>query len=84
MQNNNQRLYEDMMLIDDDVRRGAVGARAWEVSVLNAAFCMNCSLFMLVEDERGDHMEEAYSSAGLMWCGHRIASRPLPRLMCVY
>ena len=36
------------------------------VAVLNAAFCMTCSLLMLVEDERGDHMEEAYSRAGLM------------------
>ena len=30
---------------------------------LNAAFCMTCSLLMLVEDARGDHMEEAYSRA---------------------
>ena len=36
------------------------------VSVLNAAFCMTCRLLMLVEDARGDHMEEAYSRAGLM------------------
>ena len=36
------------------------------VVVLNAAFCMTCSLLMLVEDERGDHLEEAYSRAGLM------------------
>ena len=36
------------------------------VAVLNAAFCMTCSLFMLGEDARGDHMEEAYSRAGLM------------------
>ena len=28
--------------------------------------CMTCSLLMLVEDARGDHMEEAYSRAGLM------------------
>ena len=35
------------------------------VAVLNA-FCMTCRLLMLVEDARGDHMEEAYSSAGLM------------------
>ena len=28
------------------------------VAFLNAAFCMTCSLLMLVEDERGDHMEE--------------------------
>ena len=36
------------------------------VAVLIAAYCMTCSLLMLVEDERGDHMENAYSSAGLM------------------
>ena len=34
--------------------------------VLNAAFCMTCSLLMLVEDARGGHTEEAYSRAGLM------------------
>ena len=36
------------------------------VAVLNAAFCMTCCLLMLVEDARGDHMEEAYPRAGLM------------------
>ena len=36
------------------------------VAVLNAAFCMTCSLLMLVEDVRGNHMEEAYSRASLM------------------
>ena len=36
------------------------------VAVFNAAFCMTCSLLMLVEDTRGDHMEEEYSRAGLM------------------
>ena len=36
------------------------------VSVLNAAFCMTCSLLMLVEGARDDHTEEAYSRAGLM------------------
>ena len=36
------------------------------VAVLNAAFCMPCSLLMLAEDTRGDHMEEAYSRAGHM------------------
>ena len=36
------------------------------VAVLNAAFCMTCSLLMLVEDAIGDHTEEAYSSAGLI------------------
>ena len=34
------------------------------VAVLNAALCMTCSLLMLVEDARGDHMEEAYYIAG--------------------
>ena len=36
------------------------------VAVLNAAFCMTYSLLMLVEDERGDHMEEVYARAGLI------------------
>ena len=36
------------------------------VAVLSAAFCMTCSLLMLVEDAKGDDMEEAYSRAGLM------------------
>ena len=36
------------------------------VAVLNAAFCITCSLLLLVEDARGNHMEEAYSRAGLM------------------
>ena len=36
------------------------------VTVLNASFCTTCSLLMLVEDERGDHMSEAYSRVGLM------------------
>ena len=36
------------------------------VAILNAAFCITCSLLMLVEDARGDHMEEAYSRAGLI------------------
>ena len=27
------------------------------VAVLNAAFCMTCSLLMLVEDARGHHMK---------------------------
>ena len=55
------------------VRRGAVGARVSScrccmfvscvhpVAVLNAAFCMTCSLLMLVEDAIGDHTEEAYN-----------------------
>ena len=40
--------------------------RGHPVAVLNAAFCMTCTLLMLVEDARGDHMEEPYSRAGLM------------------
>ena len=36
------------------------------VAVFNAAFCMTCSLVMLVEDAIGDHTEEAYSKAGLI------------------
>ena len=35
-------------------------------AVLNAAFCMTCSLLMLIEDATADHMEEAYSRAGLI------------------
>ena len=31
------------------------------VAVLNAAFCMPCSLLMVVEDAIGDHTEKAYS-----------------------
>ena len=36
------------------------------VAVFNAAYCMTCSLLILVKDARGNHMEEAYSRAGLM------------------
>ena len=36
------------------------------VGYLNSAFCMTCSLLMLVEDARGNHIEEAYSRAGLI------------------
>ena len=36
------------------------------VAALNAVFCMTCSLLMLVEDERGDHMHEAYTITCLM------------------
>ena len=36
------------------------------VAVLNVAFCMTCSLLMLVEDGRGVHMEEAYYRYGLI------------------
>ena len=36
------------------------------VAVLNDAFCMTCSLLMLVEDAIGDHTEETYPRAGLI------------------
>ena len=36
------------------------------VAVLNATFCMTFSLLMLVEGEKCDHVEEAYSRAGLI------------------
>ena len=36
------------------------------VAVLIVIFCMTCSLLMLVEDARGDHVEDSYSRAGLM------------------
>ena len=34
------------------------------VAVLNAAFCLTCSLLMLVEDARGDHKEEGLCVIG--------------------
>ena len=34
------------------------------VAVLNAALCMTCSMVMLVEDARGDHMRLLIYSAG--------------------
>ena len=36
------------------------------VAVLNAAFCMTCSLLILGEDARGNHMEEEFCSGGFM------------------
>ena len=33
------------------------------VAVPNASFCMICSLLLLVENSRGNHMEEAYSNS---------------------
>ena len=36
------------------------------VAVLNAAFCVTCSFLMLVEDARGDHLEDSYSRAGFI------------------
>ena len=36
------------------------------VAVLNAAFCMACSLLMLVEDTRSNHIDDAYPMLGIM------------------
>ena len=36
------------------------------VAVINVAFCMTRILLLWVEDARCDHMEEAYTRAGLM------------------
>ena len=36
------------------------------VAVLNAEFCMTYSLLMLVQNARGDDVEEAYSRTGHM------------------
>ena len=54
------------------------------VAVLNAAFCMTCSLLMLVEDARGQHMEEVYSRAALMTALYVAMSVSfcLPTLLC--
>ena len=46
--------------------RGSIVSCVHPVAVLNAAFCMTCSLLMLVEDARGNHMVETYSRAGLL------------------
>ena len=47
------------------------------VAVLNAALYMTCSLLMLVDDAKGDHMQEAYSRAGLMTVCLFIVSKAL-------
>ena len=36
------------------------------VTLLNAAFYMACCLLILVDDARGNHMEETYSRSGLI------------------
>ena len=36
------------------------------VAILNAVFCVICSLLMFVSDASGDHMVETYSSMGLV------------------
>ena len=59
------------------------------VAVLNAAFCMTCSLLMLAEDARGDHTEEAYSRVCVMtaFCfPHAVAAvfNYLSRFACMW
>ena len=46
-------------------RHADVVSCVYLVAILNAEFCMTYSLLMLVDDAIGDHMEEAYSRAGL-------------------
>ena len=41
-----------------------VGVLCASHSSTHASFCMTCHLIMLIEDARGDHMEEAYTRAG--------------------
>ena len=52
------------------------------VAVLNAELCMNCSLLMLVEDARGDHIEEAYYRAVLI-TSLQVVSFGLPHPVAV-
>ena len=40
------------------------------VAVFNAAFCMSCSLLMLVEDARGHHMEAPNDTVYKRWSCH--------------
>ena len=58
------------------------------LTVLNAAFCMTCSLLMLVEDEIIDRMEEAYSRAGLitaLWVAMSVSfCLPHPVVLSVF
>ena len=53
------------------------------VAVLNAVFCMTFSLLMLVEDERGDHIEEELApddTAYKLWNCHSGFGKLLCRL----
>ena len=38
------------------------------VAVLNATFCMTCSLIMQVDNAMGDHLEELYYIAAFILC----------------
>ena len=48
------------------VTRGAVGARVWEVWLFCHAYVVCLCLACIMWHAPGDHMEEAYSRAGLM------------------
>ena len=52
------------------------------VAVLNAAFCMTCSLLMLVEDERGDHMEVILRSHDCLIDNHEYLLLFIPSCCC--
>ena len=43
------------------------------VEVLNAAFCMTCSVLILVEDARGDHM--------VNYSGETVHTQLYPRML---
>ena len=50
-----------MGIVSDSSCRRMFVSFVHPVAVLNAAFCMTCSLLMLIEDARGNHMEEIYN-----------------------
>ena len=55
------------------------------VAILNAVFCIICSLLMCVSDVSGDHMVETYSSMGLAMALYvaRIVSFCFPHVVDV-
>ena len=58
------RVWKVLMFCDTDVC--VCVSCVHPVAVLNDIFCMTCSLFMLVEDARGHHMEKVYHRYCLM------------------
>ena len=52
------------------------------VAGLNVAFCMICSLLILVEDAIGDHTEEAYSRAPNDIAYKRWSCHSVLKLLC--
>ena len=55
------------------------------VAILNAVFCVICSLLMFVSDANGNHMVETYSSMGLVMALYaaRLFSFCLPHVVDV-